>query len=95
MKIRITGAGIFGAKGAIPIGTEMTIKGEPPAGWAGKYSVIEDGAATGAEGVTNPDRTKKRQALEAQAAELQVSFSDETSDDALIEAIKAAKAPKA
>ncbi|MGB0854659.1 MAG: hypothetical protein ACPGSI_15300 [Pikeienuella sp.] len=39
-------------------------------------------------------KTKKRKGLEAQAAKLEVEFTDETSDDDLIAAIKMAKAAK-
>lgn len=39
-KIRITEDGIYGSKGPIPVGTEITIEGEIPAGWKAKCVVI-------------------------------------------------------
>lgn len=53
MKIRITGRGIYGAKGEIEIGTELTVQ-EAPAGWAGRYEVVSKEPAKDAEAVTNP-----------------------------------------
>lgn len=53
MKIEITAGGIFGAKGEIPIGAELTVK-EAPKGWAGRYRVISGGDSKGKEAVTNP-----------------------------------------
>jgi len=41
-----------------------------------------------------PKKTKKREGLETQAGALELSFSDETTDDELIAAIKEAKASK-
>jgi hypothetical protein len=52
MKIEITAGGIYGAKGEIPIGTELTVK-EAPVGWAGRYRVI--GKTEGKTPVTNDD----------------------------------------
>lgn len=91
MKIRITKAGIFGADGAIPVGTEITLKGELPAGWAGKYRVTEAAAADDTEPVANPAKTKKRAGLEKQATDAGVEFTDDTTDDELAAAIKAKK----
>lgn len=51
MKIEITAGGIYGAKGEIPIGTELTVK-EAPVGWAGRYRVI--GKTEGKTAVVNP-----------------------------------------
>lgn len=60
MKIRIIGlggsdkhTGIYGRDGEIAPGTEVTIKGEPPAAWKGKYEVISNDPAEGAQPVTN------------------------------------------
>jgi len=39
-KIRITEAGIYGAAGPIKVGSEFTIEGDVPAGWASKCVVI-------------------------------------------------------
>lgn len=36
-KIRIIAGGIFGAKGEVPIGTELEVNGDLPAGWAGRF----------------------------------------------------------
>lgn len=91
MKIEITKPGIFGADGAIPVGTEITIKGAPPVGWAGKYRITEAAAADDAEPVTNPAKTKKRAGLEKQATDAGVEFTDDTTDDDLTAAIKAKK----
>lgn len=51
MRIRITNAGIYGATGPIPVGTELNVS-EPPKGLEGKYEVIEAEKAKVA--VTNP-----------------------------------------
>lgn len=56
MKIRITKPGIFGADGAIEIGTEITLSGEPPVGWAGKYEVVQAPTKADAKPVTNPKK---------------------------------------
>lgn len=54
MKIEITGKGIYGIDGEIEVGTEIALSDEPPAGWAGKYQVIEDKPKADAKAVTNP-----------------------------------------
>ena len=59
MKIRITAPGIFGAKGEIPVGTEVQIKGDPPAGWSGKFAEIGSNPKPDAKAVTNPAGGKK------------------------------------
>ncbi len=61
MKIEITAGGIFGAKGEIPVGTELSVK-EAPKGWAGRYRVISGGEAKGKEAVTNPAKGKGKEA---------------------------------
>lgn len=43
-KIRITAPGIYGADGAIPVGEEFEIAGDPPKGWKGKCVVINAAA---------------------------------------------------
>lgn len=91
MKIEITKPGIFGADGAIEVGTEITLSGKPPAGWAGKYRVTEAAAEDGAEPVRNPTKSKKRAGLEKQATDAEVEFTDDTTDDELAAAIKAKK----
>lgn len=66
MKIEITGTGIFGADGEIPVGTTMDVKDEPK-GWDGRYRVISGGEkATDADtgvtektAVTNPKKPKE------------------------------------
>lgn len=88
MKVKVTEKGVYDAKGErVPVGTVLSVKGdELPAYLVGKA------VADGAQAVTNPAKTQKRLGLEKQATELQVGFTDETTDDELIEAIKAAKA---
>lgn len=54
VRIQITKRGIYGAKGAIPIGTELELK-EEPTGWAGRYTVLSD--SKGKTAVTNPATT--------------------------------------
>lgn len=62
MKIEITAGGIFGAKGEIAVGTELTVK-EAPKGWAGRYRVVSGGGdAKGKEAVTNPAKAKGKEA---------------------------------
>lgn len=60
MKIRIVGlngsdkhSGIFGADGEIAPGTEVELKDEPPAAWAGKYEVISGGPKPGSTAINN------------------------------------------
>jgi hypothetical protein len=52
MKIEITGRGIYGAKGEVPVGTQLTVENEPK-GWEGRYRVLSGGPAEGSEGVNN------------------------------------------
>ena len=59
MKIRITKEGLYG-NGPIAIGTELNVKGQPPAGWADKYIVIGEDAPAGAEFVAaKPESAEK------------------------------------
>ena len=53
MKIEITGKGIFGLKGEVPIGTIIDVK-EEPKGLVGRYRVVSGGDAKGKEAITNP-----------------------------------------
>lgn len=39
-RIRITKRGLFGNTGELQIGEEFTLKGKPPAGWAGRYEMV-------------------------------------------------------
>ncbi len=55
MKIRITGAGIFGIDGEIKPGTELEVK-DAPAGWVGRYEVVTNNAPKEAKMVANPAR---------------------------------------
>ena len=87
IKIRITGAGIFGADGEIKVGKVMTLKSEPK-GWAGRYVVIDD--SEDKEVVTNV-KSEDRKNLEAQAAGKNVEFTATTTDDELTALIAAAK----
>ena len=87
IKIRITGAGIFGADGEIKVGKVMTLKSEPK-GWAGRYVVIDD--SEDKEVVTNV-KSEDRKNLEAQAAGKNVEFTATTTDDELAVLIAVAK----
>jgi hypothetical protein len=42
VRVKITKPGIFGAKGEVEVGTELTLKEEPKA-WGGRYEVISSG----------------------------------------------------
>lgn len=95
MKIRVIAGGIFGADGEIPAGSEFDIiDGPVPEAWAKKVQVIIEPASAEAVPVTNPAKTKKREGLEKQAAELGLGFNDGATDDELIAAIKTAKDAK-
>ncbi|MEM7675138.1 MAG: hypothetical protein AAF449_03945 [Myxococcota bacterium] len=53
MRVRITKSGIFGRSGAVPVGTEFTVK-EEPKGWLGRYEVVRGAGSTeGKVAVTN------------------------------------------
>jgi hypothetical protein len=43
MKILITGGGIYGAEGELPVGTQLTLDDEPTA-WAGRYQILDPDA---------------------------------------------------
>lgn len=60
MRIRITQAGLYGVDGPILIGTELALKGEPPAGWRGKYEVIKNDPKPEAVAVTNKPKRRKK-----------------------------------
>lgn len=62
MRIKITGGGIFGGSGEVPVGSEHDLQGDPPAGWAGRYIVVSDKAAE-STAITNPAIT--RESIEA------------------------------
>lgn len=90
----VTGLGLAIDKVMIMPGSELMLSGPAPGHWArfgeaGKVSEKEMVVATPAAGAS--DKTKKRVGLEAQAADLKIAFTDETSDDDLIAQIKAAK----
>lgn len=51
-KIKITGKGLFGAGGEIPVGTQFTVK-ELPEAWRGRFEEI--GGTDGEDEVTNPN----------------------------------------
>lgn len=72
MKIRITGGGIYGADGEVPIGTELTLKSEPKA-WAGRYIVLsDDGVTSDKVVIVNPQYD--RDDLKKQADELGIQY---------------------
>ena len=54
MKVRVTNRGLYGAKGAIPVGTEIEIDGDIPAGWKGRVEAIKEDPKPKAKAVTNP-----------------------------------------
>ncbi len=55
MKIKVIKAGIYGADGAVPIGTVFDIKGSKmPKGWEGLCQAVDDAPAEGATPLTNP-----------------------------------------
>lgn len=69
MKIKITSPGIFGAKGEIEVGSVFAITGEPPAGWKGKYVIVEEDPVADAKPVTNTPDTKKPEVKKSDAKE--------------------------
>lgn len=85
MKIRITSGGIFGAKGEIPVGTEITIKKEPTE-WAGRYTVLDGDSKKTA--ITNPDNSEYDD-LKKQADELGLQYAGNISKAKLKELIDA------
>jgi len=52
MKIRITAHGVYGARGAIPVGTVLTMEREPKH-WGARYEVLTPEARPQAVPVTN------------------------------------------
>ena len=53
-RIQITAGGIYGGDGKeVPVGTELTVKGELT-GWAGRYQVLSSGGE-GKTAITNPE----------------------------------------
>lgn len=84
IKIEITGRGVYGAKGEIAVGTELTVK-EEPTGWAGRYRVISDDK--GKEPVVN--QPSERDELKKQADELGIDYAKNISTDKLRELIDA------
>ncbi|MBB4798008.1 hypothetical protein HNP32_001732 [Brevundimonas bullata] len=58
-RIKITAGGIHDGEGKeIPVGTELTVQGEPTA-WAGRYETISAGEKPGKTPVTNPKAGEK------------------------------------
>jgi|TARA_R100000093_G_scaffold64878_1_gene35837 hypothetical protein len=55
MRIEITGRGIYGRDGEIPIGTQVDLKSEP-LGWRGRYKIVTDDPKSDAQPITNPAR---------------------------------------
>ena len=69
MKVRITGKGLYGNKGEIPVGTTVDVK-EEPTGWVGKYIVLDDGKDEGDDdgdktAVTNPKKNPVKEPAKA------------------------------
>lgn len=86
MRVKITKPGIFGAKGEIPVGTEVTVKDEPK-GWAGRYEVIT-GNGDDKAAITNPSHGE-REELKKQADELGIEYAKNVSNAKLQELIDA------
>jgi len=92
-KFTVTDVGLTIDKITILAGSELTLSSQPPAHWSrfGEYGQGEEKALV----VASPaKKTKKRAGLEKQAASFNIELVDGTSDDDLIEAIKAAKDAK-
>ncbi len=81
MRVKITKPGIYGVKGEIAVGTELTLKSEPK-GWEGRYEVIE-GDGAGKTEITNREELKK------QADELGIEYARNVSNEKLQELIDA------
>ena len=58
MRIKITKRGIYGAKGEVAVGTELTVK-EAPKGWAGRYEEVGGSSEGKKTAVTNPSSDAK------------------------------------
>nr|WP_278388413.1 hypothetical protein [Brucella intermedia] len=86
MRVKITKPGIFGAKGEIPVGTEVTVK-EEPKGWVGRYEVIT-GDGEGKTAITNPAQNE-RDELKKKADELGIEYAKNISNEKLQELIDA------
>lgn len=86
MRVKITKPGIFGAKGEIPVGAEVTVK-EEPRGWSGRYEVITDNGEGKTE-ITNPGQGE-REELKKQADELGIEYAKNVSNAKLQELIDA------
>lgn len=69
MKIKITSPGIYGAKGEIAVGAVFPISGDPPAGWKGKFVVVEEDPVADAKPVTNGGEAKKAEPKKPDAKE--------------------------
>lgn len=84
--------GIPGEKDAVKPGAEVELSDEQLKN-EGVKGFIKSELLVPAGKVTLPTnaKTKKREGLEAQAAKLEVAFSEETTDAQLIELIKVAK----
>lgn len=54
MRIKITSAGIFGASGEVPIGSEFDLQSAPPEGWNGRYVVVSEKSPKAVE-ISNED----------------------------------------
>lgn len=65
MKVRITGKGIYGADGMVPVGTEVEVQAVPAA-WAGRCEVV---GGKGKTMVVNP-ATEDDEEVELSKAEL-------------------------
>lgn len=68
MRIKITGRGIYGNGGELPIGTELELKTEP-AGWRGRYEVVKGEPKKDAVAITNPAEDEDSDDLDALRAE--------------------------
>ncbi|USA40223.1 hypothetical protein NCF86_03445 [Pelagerythrobacter marinus] len=70
-RIRITAGGIYGAKGEIPVGTEFNMDGDPPAGWAGRYQVVQEAAKPEAVALTGKNKAELLEIAKAEGVEIE------------------------
>ena len=67
MKIRITGGGIYGTRGEIPVGTELEVS-DLPAGWKGRAVVVGEDPGDDATVIAN-DEDERIDAARREVAE--------------------------
>lgn len=94
MKVRVTGRGIYGADGMVPIGTEVEVPSIPK-GWASRCEVV--GGSKGKTMIVNPEGEQEEEEIEpskadliAQAEELGIEVKKSWTKEKLQEEIDAA-----